>query len=260
MTYIRPEFRLSAFNCPHCGVLTSQTWYSAYACNVSSSELEIIDDKDIEDLGQRRVNSSEEKEKLLEVYRGLRSGKILLIKQPAHDTRAMLNLNASSCFVCKDVTLWVRGSIVHPRTTKRHLPNVDTPDEIKRDFAEAAEIVSVSPRGAAALLRLCIQKLCIHLGLPGKEIDKDIATLVSRGLDPRIQEALDTVRVIGNEAVHPGTMDISDDQEIASSLFQLFNFIVDKLISEPKHIGEMYTRLPENKLRGIQDRDKKNKL
>jgi len=36
-----------------------------------------------------------------------------------------------------------------------------------------------------------------------KNLDDDIASLVSKGLDPRVQKTLDVVRVIGNNSVHP---------------------------------------------------------
>ena len=90
-------------------------------------------------------------------------------------------------------------------------------------MTESRTILDLSPRGAAALLRLCIQKLCKQLGQPGKNINDDIAALVKAGLDPKIQKALDIVRVIGNECVHPGTMDLRDDREIAAKLFVLVN-------------------------------------
>jgi len=90
------------------------------------------------------------------------------------------------------------------------MPNPDLPDELFRDFDEAREIVDGSLRGAAALLRLVIRKLCAHLGEKGKDINADIASLVAKGLNPLVQKALDVVRVIGNEAVHPGTIDLRD--------------------------------------------------
>ena len=113
----------------------------------------------------------------------------------------------------------------------------------------------LSPRGAAALLRLGIQKLCAHLGQPGKNINADIKALVAEGLPPKVQEALDSVRVIGNDAVHPGTIDLNDNRDIANQLFRLVNFIAQKMITEPKEIEDIYNSLPAEKLKGINERD-----
>jgi hypothetical protein len=57
-------------------------------------------------------------------------------------------------------------------------PNADLPGEIARDCEEARTILNFSPRTAAALLRLCIQKLCFELGEKGKVLDDDIASFV----------------------------------------------------------------------------------
>lgn len=54
----------------------------------------------------------------------------------------------------------------------------------------------------------------------------------SRKISPALQQALDSVRVIGNEAVHPGTMDLRDDVFTVLSLFGLVNFIVQKAITD----------------------------
>jgi hypothetical protein len=118
-------------------------------------------------------------------------------------------------------------------------------------------IANLSPRGAAALLRLAIQKLCIYLGGAGSNINSDIAQLVSNGLPPKVQEALDSVRVIGNEAVHPGTLDLKDDRKTVGMLFRLINFIAIKMITEPREIAEIYGSLPPDKLKAIAKRDEK---
>jgi hypothetical protein len=134
-------------------------------------------------------------------------------------------------------------------------PNEDLSPDILLDYQEARSILNLSPRGAAALLRLAIQKLCGHLGESGKNINADIASLVRKGLTPVIQKSLDVVRVIGNEAVHPGTLDLKDDRDTASKLFRLVNLIAEQMISHPKHVEAMYEELPDSKRAEIEKRD-----
>lgn len=139
------------------------------------------------------------------------------------------------------------------------MANADLPADIRRDFEEAAQIVDLSPCGAAALLRLSIQKLLKEVGCKGEDINVDIGALVAGGLDPRIQKALDIVRVVGNNAVHPGVIDIRDDKPIALKLFELVNLIAETLISVPKHIANTYeTVVPETAKKQIEKRDKKS--
>ncbi|MCA9201125.1 MAG: DUF4145 domain-containing protein [Planctomycetales bacterium] len=145
--------------------------------------------------------------------------------------------------------------MIFPSALPAELPNVDLPDDIRDDYEEAREIANKSPRGAAALLRLAIQKLCKHLGQPGKNINDDIKALVAAGLPPKVQEALDIVRVVGNECVHPGTIDLRDDRDTAMQLFRLVNFIALKMITEPKEIASLYGSLPTDKLAAIKKRD-----
>lgn len=145
---------------------------------------------------------------------------------------------------------------IHPRPIISEKPHAEMPDGIKDDFEEARRIAHDSPRGAAALLRLCIQKLCVALGKPGKNINADIASLVQDGLDPMIQQAMDAVRVIGNESVHPGTLDLKDDIDTVEVLFRLVNDVVENRIAHPKRVQEFYSsRLPQSKIDGINNRD-----
>ena len=146
--------------------------------------------------------------------------------------------------------------MIYPDTGEAPMPNNDLPEDIKADYEEARTILNKSPRGAAALLRLCIQKLCKHLGESGKDINKDIGNLVKKGLPLKVQQSLDIVRVIGNDSVHPGQMDLTDDVETATKLFVLTNFITDVMITQPKEVDKLFNSLPKNKLDGIADRDK----
>jgi hypothetical protein len=138
-------------------------------------------------------------------------------------------------------------------------PNGDLPEEIKEIYNEARSIVNRSPRGAAALLRLAVQKLCMYLGESGKNLNDCIANLVKKGLPDKIQKALDTVRVIGNNAVHPGQIDLNDNPELAYRLFELINLIAEWGITQPKKVEELYSKLPDSQKEAIKKRDEKNK-
>lgn len=161
------------------------------------------------------------------------------------------------CDKCGDYSIWRHSTMVFPDKTTIDNPNEDLPEEIKNDYLEAASIISKSPRGAAALLRLAIQKLCHEIGCdPTQNINNNISELVGKGLHHKIQRALDIVRVTGNEAVHPGSIDLSDDEETAKKLFDLVNIIARQMISEGKKIDLMYESLPEEKRVAIEKRDK----
>lgn len=166
------------------------------------------------------------------------------------------NFKYSECTHCGRYILWVDQKMTYPDFSGAPMPNNDLPDDLKLDYEEARIILNKSPRGATALLRLCIQKLCKHLGESGKDINKDIGNLVKNGLPIKVQQSLDIVRVIGNDAVHPGQIDLTDDIETATKLFILVNLVTEVMISQPKEVDKLFSSLPKNKLDGITDRDK----
>lgn len=158
---------------------------------------------------------------------------------------------------CGKKSIWINEKLVCPSMSTAPFPYDDMPSDVKEDFLEAREVVEISPRSAAALLRLALQKLMKHLGQEGKDINKDIGELVKKGLPVKIQVALDSLRIYGNEAVHPGEIDLKDDRETALKLFKVLNIIVHDMIIQPKEIEELFNRLPHSKLEGIKNRDKK---
>jgi len=159
------------------------------------------------------------------------------------------------CSHCKFYSLWQNENMVYPDTSGILPPNADLPKDIQDDYKEARSIVNASPRGAAALLRLCIQKICIHLGEPGKNLNTDIGTLVKKGLSKDIQKAFDILRVKGNNAVHPGEIDLKDKRESALRFFKLVNFIAEETITRPNELSKLYQELPEGAKEAIEKRD-----
>jgi len=133
------------------------------------------------------------------------------------------------------------------------------PEAVRIDYEEAYKVFLISSRRVSALLRLAIQKLCQELGEKGHNINDDIKSLVRKGLPEHIQQALDIVRVVGNESVHPGELNVQDDPVLAHRLFELVNEIVDNRIRKTKTkkvISDIYQALPKSKLDGITTRDK----
>lgn len=217
--HITPNLNIPSFHCPHCGVLAEQTWSKNIQCS----------------------------------YQGL-----LPNGGFAHTQYYLQNTLIAKCTHCQNISMWVDEKMVYPLTGNVEMANQDLPEDIKNDYNEAKNIVNISPRGAAALLRLAVQKLCIHLGEKGANINDDIKSLVKKGLPETMQQALDSVRVIGNNAVHPGTIDLDDDIEIAYALFGFVNIICEMLISQPKKVKEYYEKyIPENIRNGIEKRDSK---
>ncbi|MHA6196585.1 DUF4145 domain-containing protein [Pseudomonas wadenswilerensis] len=171
-----------------------------------------------------------------------------------------------SCDHCGQSSFWgaidqdtayaERGFVVYPAVIGAPHAHESLPEECRRDFEEARSICSNSPRGAAAILRLCLQKLLKHLGGTGEHIDSDIKLLVSQGLDSHIQQALDVIRVTGNNAVHPLEMNLEDDEDSVLVLFEMINFIVEERISRPQKTQHRFANLPEKARLAIEKRDR----
>ncbi|MDD1016828.1 DUF4145 domain-containing protein [Pseudomonas rubra] len=222
MKLVPPAFKAKAFTCIFCGVLTSMEWVR------------------------------------LCIPQGFGNGY-------NHTSRW-----DCTCNHCSQVSLWLDqgedfdeagnrvslGRLLDPSACVAPLAHIDLPEECKRNFDEAREISVHSARGAAALLRLCLQRLCIQLGGKGKDINEDIAQLVKGGLAPQIQMALDYVRVTGNHAVHPGKISEDDMPEHVGVMFAMINWIVEDLIHRPKLIAEKFEKLPEGVRKQIENRDK----
>lgn len=161
----------------------------------------------------------------------------------------------SKCSHCDKYTLWINEQINFPANINAENPNDDMPEDVKALYNESARILSISPRAAAALLRLGLQILLGSVGGKGKNINDDIKTIVATGVEAQTQKALDILRVFGNQGAHPGEINLNENPELVSSMYGLMNFITDRLISHKKKIDGMFDSLPEGIKDQIQKRD-----
>lgn len=76
-----------------------------------------------------------------------------------------------------------------------------------------------------------------------------------RKVPDEVQQVLDAARVVGNEAVHPGQIDIRDNAAIAQAIASALNLIAHYLITGPRKAKELYEKLPETKRLTIKNRD-----
>jgi len=257
---VSPSISETAFDCPHYGAYTTQTWHNLHSVIRSDSDRtpHLADKEFLEKVRAAEGLPAEVKASYLTAVEKQLAGLICLYDEEKYTSAfPVYNLHLGECFNCHEFSVWVRDKLLFPESRQGPPANVDMPQSVKTDYEEASKILTLSPRGAAALLRLAIQKLCAELGEKGENINDDIKSLVARGLSPQIQMALDAVRVIGNEAVHPGTLDLKDDSGTAGKLFLMVNIIDEQMISNPKHVTELFAKIPEEKKKAIEQRDKK---
>jgi len=219
--YTPPQFKLKAYNCPFCNAYSTQNWYYA-----------------------------------VKFDRYIQNPPTFSLSSCFYGT--LNNMNISQCVHCDKYSIWIDEKMIYPFSGSAPMPNPDLPTDILVDYDEARNILSFSPRSSVALLRLIIQKLCKHLGEKGNNINEDIGSLVKKGLPEKVQKALDSVRVIGNNAVHPGQIDLHDDIETANKLFNFTNIICEYMITQPNKINEFYdSKIPESTKEAIDKRDSK---
>lgn len=137
----------------------------------------------------------------------------------------------SVCLNCEKFIYWEDGRIAYPMA-KGIEPVKDMPEDAKEFFTEAQSIISLSPRAACALLRVCLELLVDHAGknLPGFYKKMPLIEKINLlGVRPDVLDMLHACRAICNEFCHPGEINLKneDTPEIAKDLSVLLNYLVD---------------------------------
>ena len=201
--WIAPQHKSTDdFSCPWCKVCAPQRWHEVYS-----------DDDTIVPVVP-----------------------IILRPPPPAYRKTTLPLSLSVCTKCGRETLWMQDDILHPAGAQIEPPNSDLAEDAKKDYREAAAVLGNSPKAAAALLRCVAEKFCWQLGADKKkDLAFNIKDLAEKEKLPRQTKVLiETLRLTGNHASHPGFMDNKDNEGIAIALFGLCNDLVEACITHPK--------------------------
>jgi Domain of unknown function (DUF4145) len=237
MKYVAPNLETAAFNCPHCHVLCPQEWYR------------ILKDKD--DNG----NPSYAVRKTLPPKQQFYQSE--MVRVPVGNAELHINLEGNlegfritQCTNpdCQKEAIWEGNRMIYPLVSPAPLAHEDMPKKVKDIYNKARNVFPISHESSSAMLRLALEELLMTIDNSSKSISEKIDRLIKKGQFPiEAIQAMDSIRVFGNEAVHPGKIQLDEPEEVALFLFELMNDIVEETISKPKRRNKYYRLIPESK-------------
>src|SRR6266480_2992094 len=200
---VGPQLGAESFSCPHCNVVAHQDWFSLFLKPENATEVVVLT------LEALMLAKGSESDQFLQHLKD----NVLAYEYQEHPRNLkvkLLNLHVSRCYNCKGFTVWVRDRLVFPvrgdepagiiegqfKEVEERVEEHGEDEEVSEDFEEAAAILNKFPRGAAALTRVCIQNMMPLLEQTGKNLDENISSLVRKGLEVEIQQAMDVLQVV----------------------------------------------------------------
>ena len=250
---VSPAIDQIAFDCPHCHALARQFWFSVHADPLRADEKPVLATAEtVKALTFGDVEEDERDRKVKWAER-MASGRPFLEVHRQFRNRDVQNASISFCFNCNEMCLWVCDQLVWPIGAGGSEPKLHAAPDVRRDYEEASQILEASPRGAAELLRVAIEKLCKELGGSGESPKNDMASFAQEDVDARVQKVLDAIRIIESNAVRPGQIG-GEDRATAETLSGLVNLICEKMIIEPRHLQALYTKLREGTRSAMEQR------
>ena len=247
---MEPQLGAESFSCPHCNAVADQDWYSLFLKPENATEVVVLT---LEALMLAKGSESDQFVQRLK-------DNVLAYEYQEHPRNLkvkLLNLHVSRCYNCKGFTVWVRDRLVFPikgnepldiieadfrqveedvQELEDNVPesdehveaSVEEVEEASEDFEEAAAILNKSPRGAAALIRICIQNMMPLMKETGKNLDENISSLVRKGLEVEIQQAMDVLQVVRKNPSQTTEFDLKEENETAKKFFNSLERILER--------------------------------
>ena len=243
--YCIPKYFGKSFNCPHCRVYSRQEWGYLRSRDFNDEDYDSNTEYDSPELVDYNTG-----------YEYPDSNIKYVGPDPLGDICLDDSFAVSRCYHCKKWVLWKDLKIIYPRSITVENPNPDMPEVAKGWYMESAQILQDSPRASAALLRLALQEIINKVVKGGEKNDiNENIRILSKEVDEDTWKAMDLIRIIGNNAVHPGEIQV--EEENTEYMYNLLNIIVQKTISNKKQIGDRFKRLPKSIKESINRRNNK---
>jgi hypothetical protein len=208
--YIEPQLGAESFSCPHCNTVAHHDWYSLFLRPENTAEVRVLTPAAVTVSKLRQGDGKRDDVKENEqFFERLKKNELTYEyqKHPQPLKVKMANLHVSNCHSCNGFSLWVGGLLVFPTRIDK------TPEFVEEDLEEAAAILNKFPRGATALLRLCIQKLVPLLKANDNELNDHISSLVRKVLEMEMQQAMEVLQVLQSAQLNP--LESQADKETA---------------------------------------------
>jgi hypothetical protein len=129
----------------------------------------------------------------------------------------------------EEAVLDVQEPVENIQQSDEHVQdNAEDVDEASEDFEEAAAVLNKSPRAVTALIRICIQNMMPLLKETGKSLDENISSLVRKGLEVEIQQAMDVLQVFRRNPGQESDVDLRDETAIATRMLESLKEILER--------------------------------
>lgn len=227
--------------CPHCFKMSSQSWHY--------------------EIGPYHTEKS-----MSVVYTNVDPETIVEPEEPKRpfDEDNLAGIILSTCSKCDATTYWLKSMDndelqLYPQNFSNYpQPHADMPESIRKTFKEAGSVMHLSLGSSAALARLTLENLLVHIGYEKGTLNEKIAQAIADGdISKKTQQALDVIRVYGNSGAHSGIINLDEQPWVPSTLLELINLVVDEMIATPNKIETMFDAMPAGIKAGIEKRDKK---
>jgi hypothetical protein len=202
-----------------------QDWFSLFLKPENPAEVGVVTPQAINASTLRQADAQRENTKEIErfVERLKKNELTYEYQKHPHPLRVrMANLHISNCHGCNGFSLWVGGLLVFPTSVDK------TTELVEEDVEEAAAILNEFPRGATALMRVCIQKLVPLLQDNGKELDQRLSSLVRKGLEMEMQQSMEVLQVLRSDSTRLSPLESQADKEIALRFLDSLQTILER--------------------------------